>query len=168
MSIMTDLHNEALLDAITRFLIEIGFQLKKTELDNQTFLPGILVDHGILLIDESKLLYPGDLLHEAGHLAVLPAESRKRALGDFSKKASDELMAIAWSYAALVYLELDPAVVFHEDGYRGWSEALIENFINGRYIGVPMLQWIGLTVDDKRANLMGLKPYPSMIKWIVD
>ena len=165
---MIDRHKDALVNGIVRFLVDIGFQIRTTELSQQTFLPGITVDHGTILIDDSRLLYPGDLLHEAGHLAVISGEKRKQARDDVSKKASDEMMAIAWSYAALVYLGLDPSVVFHEWGYKGWSEALIDNFTNGRYIGVPMLQWIGLTADEKRAKEMGIEPYPTMIKWLLE
>ena len=165
---MSHSDKDALIDVITRFLLDIGLQIRKTQLTHQTFLPGIAVDHGTILIDESRLLYPGDLLHEAGHLAVIPTEKRNRAQGDFSKRASEELMAIAWSYAALVHLRLEPNVVFHEAGYKGWSGALIENFTNGRYIGVPMLQWIGLTADEKKAKERGIKPYPEMIKWMLD
>ena len=65
-----------------------------------------------------------------------------------------------------MHLGLDPAVVFHPDGYRGGSQALIENFTNGRTIGVPMLQWLGLTLDAKRAAESGGAPYPAMIKWL--
>jgi hypothetical protein len=165
---MIDTRKDALLDRIIQFLLGIGFQISQTVLNEQTFLPGIAVCHGTILVDISKLLYPGDLLHEAGHLAVIPAEKRRQAQGDFSKKASEEMMAIAWSYAALVHLGLEPSVVFHDGGYKGWSGALIENFTSGRYIGVPMLQWVGLTADEKRADGMGVKPYPSMIKWVLD
>jgi hypothetical protein len=165
---MIDSRKDALMEGIIRFLLDIGFQIRNAELTQQTFLPGIAVDQGTLLIDESKLLYPGDLLHEAGHLAVIPAERRSRAQGDVSKRASEEMMAIAWSYAALVYLGLEPDVVFHDGGYKGWSRALIENFTNGRYIGVPMLQWIGLTADERSAKQRGIRPYPEMIKWVLD
>jgi hypothetical protein len=165
---MTTDSNEALLEVIVRFLLELGFHFSQKELNQQTFLPGISVDCGSLFIDKAKLLYPGDLLHEAGHLAVIPAEKRRRAQNDNFKKASEEMMAIAWSYAALVYLGLEPSVVFHEGGYKGWSASLIENFTQGRYIGVPMLQWIGLTVDEKRAKETGTRPYPHMLKWLLD
>jgi len=165
---MLDSHKDALLDRLIRFLLDIGFQVREIEINQQTFLPGITVNRGTILIDKSKLLYPGDLLHEAGHLAVIPLEKRNRVQDDISKKAAEEMMAIAWSYAALIHLELEPSVVFHKDGYKGGSTALIENFTNGRYIGVPMLQWIGLTVDEKRAKEQGIEPYPKMIKWVLD
>jgi len=165
---MVDDRKQRLVDKIANFLVEIGLEVKKAHLQQQTFLPGISVDHGAILIDESRLLYPGDLLHEAGHLAVISAQQRKQAQDNVSKKASEEMMAIAWSYAALLHLRLEPSVVFHDGGYRGWSDALIENFTQGRYIAVPMLQWIGMTVDEKRAKEVGIKPYPNMIRWLLE
>jgi len=155
-------------EKIVAFLAEIGIEVIRTELHQQTFMPGVMADRGAILIDESRLLYPGDLLHEAGHLAVIPPENRKRGQGNMGKDRGEEMMAIAWSYAASVHLALEPSVVFHDGGYRGWSKAFIENFTNGRYVGVPMLQWIGLTADNKRAKEMGVEPYPHMIKWLLD
>jgi hypothetical protein len=164
-----DQDKEAVLDRITGFLLEIGFQFREADLGQQkTFVPGIAIDRGAFLIDRSRLLYPGDLLHEAGHLAIMPGERRVRIQGDAGKRAAEEMMAIAWSYAATVHLELDASVVFHEGGYKGGSDSLIENFTNGRYIGVPMLQWIGLTADERRARDLGIQPYPHMIKWVLD
>ncbi len=165
---MVDDGKQRLVDKIVNFLVEIGLEVTKVHLQQQTFLPGVSVAHGAILIDESRLQYPGDLLHEAGHLAVISAQQRKQAQDNVSKKASEEMMAIAWSYAALLHLRLEPSVVFHDGGYRGWSESLIENFTQGRYIGVPMLQWIGMTVDEKRAKEVGIKPYPNMIKWLLE
>ena len=153
---------------IVNFLVEIGLEVRATVIEEETFLPGILIDHGALLVDEEKLNYPGDLLHEAGHLAVLPAEQRKLLQKDAGKKAAEEMMAIAWSYAALVHLGLEPTIVFHADGYRGGSQALIEIFTQGRTFGQPTLQWIGLTLDQKAAQEMGVEPYPHMIKWLRD
>jgi len=164
---MPDECNKLVAERIISFLLEIGLEVKRGEIQQTTFLPGIAIDCGALIVDESKLLYPGDLLHEAGHLAVIPAERRRQKRNDVGKKAAEEMMAIAWSYAALVHLGLEPSVVFHADGYRGGSQALIENFTQGRYIGVPMLQWIGLTADEKRAPEMGIDPYPDMIAWLM-
>jgi hypothetical protein len=76
------------------------------------------------------------------------------------------MMAIAWSYAALRHLQLAPEVVFHPDGYRGGSQSLIENFGQGRYFGVPMLQWLGMTADEKQAEKLGIAPYPHMTNWL--
>ena len=60
------------LGIIVAFLEEIGLPVRFRDLDEAGFLPGITVEAGGLNVDREKLLYPGDLLHEAGHLAVLP------------------------------------------------------------------------------------------------
>ncbi len=129
-------------------------------------MPGIWIERGELVIDEARLLYPGDLLHEAGHLAVLRPAARAAASGSVSESGGEEMAAIGWSYAAALHLELDPEVVFHADGYRSESAALLENFHEGRYLGVPLLQWMGLTADPKRAQTLGVAPYPHMLRWL--
>ena len=75
-------------------------------------------------------------------------------------------MAIAWSYAAILHLQLPPDVVFHPEGYRGGSQSMLENFSAGRFLAVPMLQWLGMTLDEKRAKEAGAAPYPKMIRWV--
>lgn len=132
------------------------------------FLDGLMISHGVLLIDDVRLAYPGDLLHEAGHLAVVTGEKRKLLYGSAGSDPGEEMAAIAWSYAAALYLGIDPAVVFHPSGYSGGSQAILLNFSQGRYFGVPMLEWFGLTVSRKDAALLDLLPYPHMLKWLRD
>lgn len=151
---------------IVDFLRSIGLTVQARTLTKRTFLPGIRIERGGLLVDEAALRHPGDLLHEAGHLAVVPAARRPQLTNNVSSDPSEELMAIAWSYAALVQLQLDPAVVFHDEGYKGGAASLIENFTAGRPIGLPMLQWIGLTLDERNAQAQGLPPYPHMLRWL--
>ncbi len=153
---------------IVAFLTEIGLEVTAAPITEPAFLPGILVSHGGLVVDEAQLLHPGDLLHEAGHLAVVSSEKRRTLHHNVGKQAAEEMMAIAWSYAALVHLGLPPEVVFHPDGYRGGSQSLIENFTQGRYFGVPTLQWLGLTAEPKQARELGVPPYPHMLKWLCD
>jgi len=130
-------------------------------LDKGTFLPGIDIRQGGLLYDSEQMKYAGDLLHEAGHLAVLAPEDRAVAQspdklnGDLGEGAA-EMAAIAWSWAALKHLELEPEVVFHEHGYKGGGKGLIENFSSGCYVGVSILQWVG----------MSNAAYPAMASWV--
>ena len=58
-------------------------------------------------------------------------------------------------------------MVFHEGGYRGGSRSLLANFSEGRYIAVPMLQWLGMTAEAERAAELGIEPYPTMRKWLL-
>ncbi len=169
--ITTDTDVEQLTNKIVNFINGIGIPCKIHQLDNQTFLPGIDIRSGSILYDPTLLLYPGDLLHEAGHIAILLPKDRQQAqspdnlFGDISKEGA-ETTAIAWSWAALQYLQLAPEIVFHKDGYRKGSANLIYNFSNGWYIGVPVLQWMGMTKEPKSKEQPGEHTYPKMIHWL--
>jgi hypothetical protein len=149
---------------IVAFLREIGLTVRLEPIDGETVLPGIDVRDGALVVDEARLLYPGDLLHEAGHLAVMTPERRADTSYTF-KHLGDEIGAIAWSYAAAVHLKIDPRLVFHPAGYRGHSEWFLEQYSNGGSMGVPLLQWMGMTVDLAHAADLGIVPYPAMTTW---
>lgn len=153
-------------ETIARFLRDIGLQIEAAELDDSAFLPGLVLDGGRILVDETQLKYPGDILHEAGHLAVTPASERGLCGGNLAVGGAAEMAAISWSYAAALHIGLDPAVVFHSDGYRNGSNSLLENFSNGLYLAVPYLQWIGMTFEKKQAEERGVDPYPKMIRWL--
>ncbi len=152
---------------IAAFLRGIGLVVVPEQTGSGSFLPGVEVIPNGLRVDETHLAHPGDLLHEAGHLAVLSPAERAMAAEDAGDDGGLEMAAIAWSYAACLYLGLDPAIVFHPDGYRGASQALIENFTAGRYFGVPVLQWLGLAVEPQHAA-PGQPAYPCMIRWLRD
>jgi hypothetical protein len=152
-------------EKIIAFIRHIGINVFFEQIEVATFLPGIRIRSGSLVVDDEKLLYPGDLLHEAGHLAVMPVRIRREMnddLGMADIHHAGELMAIAWSYAACVHLELDPHVVFHEAGYKGGGAGIVENFSEGRYFGVPMLAWQEMTTEP----VAGTPCFPEMKSWI--
>jgi hypothetical protein len=66
-------------DCILDFLDRIGLAVEERPIRPGTFLPGIAVLDGVLIVDRNRLLYPGDLLQEGGHLAILNPEERKLA-----------------------------------------------------------------------------------------
>ncbi len=144
---------------ITTFLEQIGLPVRFAEIAELTFLPGLAIGGGVLFIDETRLLYPGDLLHEAGHLAVLRPSERAAVHGPVKDDGGFEMAAIAWTWAAAKHLGLDPSVVFHDAGYRGGARAIRENFAAGHFFGVPLLEWAGLTTA---------AAYPAMSCWLRD
>ncbi|MDN3673356.1 hypothetical protein QWY99_09865 [Flavobacterium branchiarum] len=156
-------------EKILFFLSEIGIQVIEKELGD-TFLPGLSLGPNCVYIDYDKLLYPGDILHEAGHLAVASAADRELVGTD--KISSDwptdgeEIGTILWSFAALKYLELPVEYVFHPNGYKNDSDWLISNFNDEVYIGLPFLEWLGLTLGKERAEKEGKEAFPVMIKWL--
>lgn len=157
---------------ISTFLKEIDIEVLSVKLSHETFLPGISVKDGKLFVDEEKLLYPGDLLHEAGHIAVTPAYLRSTlndeiSLPDFQPGVL-ETEAIIWSYAACLHLDLDPQIVFHPGGYQGRSDALLATFEMGLFPGINQLEDAGMSFSERTAAESGAEPFPKMIKWCKD
>lgn len=148
------------LTKIFAFLSEINLPVFVRDLPMETFLPGVAVIDGRLCVDLERLKYPGDILHEAGHLALLTETARNESDGDFKDAEGYEVGALAWSYAASVCIGLPLEVLFHNGGYKGDSEWLVETFANGCYIGLPILEWKGL------ASSSGHHAYPSMHSWL--
>jgi|SRR5688572_10154037 len=147
------------------FLKEIGIPVRMGPIPAKTLLPGLCISNGELLVDMDQLKYPGDILHEAGHIAVVPAAERNSlnedSIAKRERREAEEMMAIAWSYAACVHLGIDASFVFHDKGYKSGGKAIAENFKAGHYVGVPMLQWTGMTLDPKKTG-----GYPKMIMWL--
>lgn len=165
-------NNSVELEKVLLFLNEIGIDIIEKELDDTTFLPGLTLGSNCIYIDFEKLLYPGDILHEAGHLAVTNASERKLVGTDKMPKEwptqGDEIGAILWSYAAICHLELPLEFVFHPNGYKNNSHWFISNFSTGNFIGLPLLEWQGLALTENRAEKEGKKAFPVMQKWLRD
>ena len=165
--------NEELVHKMIQFVSEIGINVSFGIIPKEKeFLPGICIHQSGLLIDVNSLTNPGDILHEAAHIAV--AKSSDRLLMDgvlqtnTDKSAGEEMMAIAWSYAAAIHLKLDPLIVFHENGYKDGGSTIVNNFSEGRYFGLPLLQWVGMSLDEKNATEQNLEPFPKMLRWLRD
>lgn len=157
------------LKIILDFLHSIGISVVEKELPNDTFLPGLSIGPNCLEVDYNKLLYPGDILHEVGHLAVTPSSDRAligtNEMPEEWPTQGDEIATMLWSYAASVHLQLPIEYVFHPNGYKNQSEWLIENYSKGNYIGLPLLEWMGLASKETNdAN----NSFPKMIKWLRD
>jgi hypothetical protein len=152
--------------AILAFMDRIGIAVAVEPLgEAETFLPAMRVRGGALVVDPERLEWPGDLLHEAGHIAVTDPALRS-GLDIVSADPGEEMAAIAWSWAAALEIGIHPETLFHENGYRGGARAMIDNFTAGRDVGVPMLAWFGMTAEKHRAEAEGMAPYPQMARWL--
>jgi len=154
-----------LTERLAAFVRGIGIDVRAGTLPDKTFLPGIDIRHGALIVDEDKLKFPGDILHEAGHLAVSEPEARKAP--SIAPTDGEEIATLAWSWAALRHLDLAPDIVFHPHGYKGGGQSLIEAFSTSTLPpGVPLLQYYGMTVETKSAAQRGVPPFPHMLRWL--
>lgn len=155
------MNKDVIIESIVSFLKSIKIDVIEKKLPKDTFLPGLKLFGNTILMDRNKLKYPGDLLHEAGHIAT--TEEKIRPLIGTSKidknwpTAGDEIATILWSFAASYHLNLDLKIVFHLEGYKNDSEWLIEQFNNKNYMGLNLLEWMSLC--DK-------KDFPVMKKWL--
>ena len=165
MKVATD--NDLVIKLIYEFLNDQGIVVIEKEIHEHSFLPGLKIEAGCLIIDKQRLLYPGDILHEAGHIAVCPKNERAmlsdNVVNNRPGAEGEEVAAMLWSYAACTYMNINPEIVFHEDGYKGQSEWLLSNYAQKTYIGLPLLVWMGLTSDN-----IGGNGFPKMIKWLRD
>lgn len=159
------------LATIVEFLNRIGIATAEGDVPDTSFLPGVRIEAGRLVYDPA-LPWPGDLLHEAGHLATAPAQWRVGLSDGVELPASvahaGEAEATAWAYAAVRHLQLDPAVLFHPGGYQGASERLVATYEAGVYPGAHGLVQAGMTAAGPEARARGWPVYPQMARWLRD
>jgi hypothetical protein len=157
------------LNAILSFLDDIQLSASEGFVPPDSFLPGLRISRGALIFDRAALRWPGDLLHEAGHIAVTPSSLRSALDAALESPGcvphAGEAEATAWAYAAIVHLHLHPSVLFHEGGYRGHSAGLIMSYSHGVYPGAFGLAQAGMTLVGRDAQLAGVPPYPRMTRW---
>ena len=153
---------QALLD----FLAGIGVPVREGPVPADSFLPGIRLVAGTLVVDRAALRWPGDLLHEAGHIATTPAALRAtlddQLADDPAIPHRGEAEATAWAWAALTHLGLPAGLLFHEGGYHGHSAGLALTYAMGVYPGAAGLARAGMT------QLGSDDGYPRMLRWLRD
>lgn len=161
--------SQAELEAVVAFVNSIGLPLVAGRPDlGPAFIPDAYcwIRQGVLYYHPTQA-HPGDFLHEAGHLAVLPGHVRSRAHGDvdalelmgpISGIDHDDASAIAWSYAAALTAGVDPWLAF-EHGFT--DDELARNAFDEvrhhQHEGINCLVDIDMTT---------LALYPKMDLWL--
>src|SRR5690349_4518741 len=104
-----DMFADPLVEKLAAFVRSVGIGIERATLDRPTRFPGLDIANGAVLIDQARLIHPGNILHEAGHLAV--HDPAKRNDPQIDPSGGEELSTLAWSYAAALHLGLDPVLV---------------------------------------------------------
>lgn len=157
-------------EMIEQFLNGIGIPVAEGPIEGETFLPGVRIHNGTITYDRNMIASPGDLLHEAGHIAV--SEHRDTISGNVGETQDnglamgEEIAAILWSYAALKAIGLHEKSVFHDQGYKGNSDWHIKIMRSGQFNGLPLLEWMGMTASPAKAEKLGVPPFPHMLHWL--
>jgi hypothetical protein len=146
------------------------------------FLSGVEIVKGRIEVDERAKV--SDLLHEAGHLAVLPGRFRCTMSGDIDKglKAmfstlnregvhpidpvyvaainGDDQAATAWAWAAGSHLSI-PGESIIDGGYEGEFETVRTLLAIGAHAGISSLAASGFC-----SGRRGECPFPRLTFWI--
>jgi hypothetical protein len=169
---------------VVTFLNSIGIRTVPGKIPVTSFLPTIRIRRGTLFYGQKALA--ADLLHEAGHIAIVPKKYRLLCNGDMEKSVSriweiackagethdpdapiaraimqaSECEAIAWSWAAGQHL-----------GLR--EEAIITNYKHhfngeGREIRTCLKMRCHFGINGLRAAGMieSVKTFPQMTHWV--
>jgi hypothetical protein len=184
------------LDRILAFVDGLGLKAEIGAVPADAFLGGVRIDAGALVVQPENLLTPGDILHEAGHLAVIPARHRAAVHDDVdacvagilagcseNDLAGDpalagltnmggEWQAIAWSYAACVHLDLPLETVFCPGAYGVGPEqspmAMAQQCAWGFFPGIHRLVQTGMTAHPRGPLHPEAPPggFPEMRFWV--
>jgi len=166
---------------IIDFLNSIGIRTKYCSYPIKGFLPNVFISAGVLYYTEDTL--PSDILHEAGHIAIIPEEYRAFCTGDMEKcvqtiwakaKAAGELEEIdgymcrallqasdveatAWAWAAGKFLEIPEAEIILDSQYEGNGKNIRFMLSTNSYFGINGLRAARM--------LKSVREYPVLQKW---
>lgn len=159
------------------FLNSIGIKTHKVS-SAVGFLNEVRIDKGeIQYTDKASI---SNLLHEAGHLAVLPENYRSEAEDDITKiqiKMLDENLdmepdsesmrillqageteATAWAYAAGIAIGIPSEVIIRAEDYDHDGEQIRLCLSMRSYLGINGLRNSGM--------ISAVKEYPVMVRWL--
>ena len=155
---------DPLIRAMEAFLSGIGIPVIPASSMLPANFPGLDIQCGAVLVDETRVVHVGDILHEAGHIAVTDASARNGLR--LSPSGGEELSALAWSYAAAMHLGFDASMVFYPESYQHFGDGLVENFGRRNYIGLPLMEKWGMTFSPRSAGARDVEPFPHMVRWL--
>ncbi len=172
---------------VTDFLTSIGMPWSWAP-GSRGFVEHIDIRDGELLVDPRARA--SGLLHEAGHIAIIPAEFRVFAQSNISgvQRLLLEAMAgvdpdgpamraalqcsdpeaTAWAWAAGEHIGLLPQVIIQDDEYDHSGQEMRTALLSRRYLGINGLSHAGFcaTSPGAYAAARGLPAYPQLKFWL--
>ncbi|MEP9356377.1 hypothetical protein ABLE93_22740 [Xanthobacter sp. KR7-65] len=153
------------------------------------FLPGLRVRGATITVAAADHDLAGDMMHEAGHIAVTPSLFRDQLDGNTNAvlpamfawldahpaafgypenpvaraiMQSLETEAIAWSYAAALAADIDSRLPFLK-GFGGGGLDIHHQVEHGQHLGIHGLAHGGMTELPWRHSVT---PFPKMKRWM--
>jgi hypothetical protein len=152
------------------------------------FIPGVDIQRGELLVDAKARA--SAVLHEAGHLAVIPGEFRRLVCGNvdgahrlmFEQLAHEDPdsprmraalqcsdgEATAWAWAAGIHCGIPDGEIIQDDEYDGEGAILRVQLRRKAFVGINGLCYAGFAAqkDGDLQRLRGLPVYPKLGMWL--
>jgi hypothetical protein len=180
------------LATLRAFLSTIGLRVRVSR-GACGFIDGVRIERGTVLVDPDASI--SNLLHEAAHLAVMPARWRDvcgpdvdETIGRMHELERDLLLdapdsptaramlqcgeaeAIAWSWAAGVHLGFAHETIVEDTDFGGEGKELRMGLALEYHFGVHGLQAAGFCSvrAGALAELRGLPAYPRLKRWLQD
>ena len=171
----------ARLDAVVDGLLRIGLQVRETDTVTDAFLPRVRIRNGGLEVAPGARI--SDVLHESGHLAVMPDRFRKYLDGDlrigieraFAECSSgegvearallhaDEQAATAWAFAFGASLGLPAERVIEDRDYQGDGASQRLALSVGRHAGIQALRGGGMCAMAYETDSL---QWPVLRRWV--
>lgn len=158
----------------------------------ESFLPNVEILDGGLVVRPG--VFPGDILHEAGHLATMPAQFRPLATGQLREafaamsryleanpmglatypedpvargvmQCSDP-EATAWQFAAGQHLGMPDEWLFPLGSYAGDAVAVLLSLKAGGHMGINGLQAAGWTLNRANPFRPNIPVFPQLAFWL--
>ena len=165
-------------DRVIAFLKDIGIALRECP-GAEGFLKGITFEAGVMIYDPDQTT-SSDLLHEAGHVAVIPARYRHLVGGDLDETfaimgrdldqleidspemrailQSGEAEATAWSYAAGKAIGLKDRDIIADSDFSDQGASVRTMLSFGAHFGVHGLVHGGMCANKRE--------YPKLTRWL--
>jgi len=175
-------------ELVANWLRSIGLKVAFSPDPLEGFLPNVLISDGGLVYDAS--CHVSDLLHDAGHLAIIPACVRGMIQGQnvdewipaiverfpfpdrhpdhpFSRALlnADDCAVTAWAWAAGRHLGLSDVEILHH-GYQDDVESVRAMLTANAYCGIHSLAHAGFCATSARHPT--LPKYPQLRMWLQD
>ena len=174
-------NDPVLVAKVTAFLCAIGIQCQHGKV-GRSFINNVRIHAGALVINSKSTV--GDILHEAGHVAIVPESLRHHAQGDLSgleraiSKAMDKVTyeqwerddpaakallqigdpeATAWAWAAGKHLDLPEHLIIQDDHYDGEGATIRFMLSHKQYAGIN-----GMVTSRMLARIGA---YPDLQRW---
>ncbi|MGP1715658.1 MAG: hypothetical protein ACTS9Y_00635 [Methylophilus sp.] len=164
------------MDIVNSFIESIGIKVIKVESLQNGFMDDIEIVNGSIYITTNTQV--SNLLHEAGHLAIIPANLRHMANGDLDEsfdgifKMTSHLdpehpiqkvliqcsdpEATAWAWAIGQHLGIPDDQIIRDEDYDGEGKSIRWMLKCGKYFGIHGLAASGMT---------SVGSYPNMVIW---